>query len=221
MFNFLRQKDVEAVESLQFHDAVQNWSKETRFTPDLLALERKLLIPVFLPDECMSTHHKFHLISPDGRKDVTFGHAFTIEKYFMLKKETNRNSSVVIFEEGQIRGQAGVLSSLFERGSLETAPIRGELHMLDSDQVIALDNYKENTVKFIRKRIPITIPHKYKHETEDGGIYYSPTVVKTYSAHMYVAQYDQHFEHWHMTDAKRLLASIPLVKAKVPYYYNL
>lgn len=208
----------EQVRQKQFHDMVEDWSEETKHTPDLLKMERRVLTPFFIPDEVMTNKSHAAIIGLGGK----MMHAFTKDDYFMLKKEENRVSSVVIFEEGQLRSlQHGMLKQLVASQQLHTAPVRGELHMLTAPQVIALDKYKENGVKFHRKRIDLSIPHRYKKQTEDGGLYLTPSTSHDYSAYLYFANYEQHFEHWHMTDLKRILASIPLIQAKVPYYYNL
>lgn len=181
----------------------QDWIKRHTeaaplFTPDQWRLERYSNQRVFVYDEMMQNHPKEDLIQAHTSLQMV---AYTKDKYTLWIKKAG------------IETIAFSLDVAFH--TLPLAPIRGELHLLSSNQISKLDEYKLNGVQYIRQRMPIVVPQRLSSHpgyTDAVGITRNTTVM----AWMYVGKrsfwYDQ-------LDAGMHFAPVKAIESKRGAYY--
>lgn len=118
---------------------IEEWAQ---YTPDLPFLEKKKAHLVFLYDNLMRLHEGTHFKDQSEYKCV----AFTHNRFSVLKKCLGKESFPVAINK-PITG-------------IKAAAIRGEIHLVPTENMVSLDTLYENTVQFIRIKAPLIIPYR-------------------------------------------------------------
>lgn len=193
-----------------FRSLVSSFGTVKKYTPDYPKLITKHFQLFFVTDEMQKGGVAYDVLQ---RGSHYLCEAFSVEPYVLLRKELSRASSVLTLQPNP--RQYGLL------GQKKPYPVLGQLFAIRPWQIEFIDNYKENGYLHTRRRIRVDIPHRFKMETIEGGLWDSPTYHNLDNeAWMYVSNYDEHFESWHMSGADRLFKSVPLIEAKHPYYHH-
>jgi hypothetical protein len=131
-------------------------------TPDAFDLIGKEFVRLFVYDlETEGDESK--LLQEQG---CEFGQGFTRRKFTMLKRRLGKLSHPIPLEKEFIGGTG--------KHDYPFLPIRGRVMVVQPEVIFALDNYRENGMLFIRKRMDITIPVRkvLRRKLEDprGGL---------------------------------------------------
>lgn len=122
------------------------------YSPDAWYLEQHPRQNIFIADDLKRGKINNKLIEDHQPIHPT---CYTLECFTVWIKDLGEHSYPLILEQGQeVDGPSFHVPEL--------ARIRGELYSLPSTLFTnSLDIHKENTVKFIRKRVSITLPYRY------------------------------------------------------------
>lgn len=120
---------------------------ETVYTPDIAQLEARQFTRVFLPDDAQRTHPQYELIREHSAYVCT---GFTSTSFRLYRRKTD-GIAVAMEDTSQDKVK------FFPQGPCK---IKGEIHLVQADGILKLDNHRQNGVQFLRKRIPIIFPHR-------------------------------------------------------------
>lgn len=118
---------------------------DTSLTPDLFRLEKYPSHLLFVCDDL----YKHDLLKDTKNLEMS---AFTKDKFWMFKHSIIKDHAPIITQATHGRGY----------------PIKGWLYQVKPKDFISIDKYKENTVKFMRCKVDVHIPYRYKI---DGHIF--------------------------------------------------
>jgi hypothetical protein len=124
--------------------------EKTKYTPDLSRIEEQTYHHVFVCDELKKGHLKHELLGDD--KGYA-GPGFTQNLYRFWDRRDDPTQSPIPMKA--LEKENG-----FVRYFPPPAKIKGEVWIVPSSVLIALDNYKQNTVEFRRIRVPVLLPHR-------------------------------------------------------------
>lgn len=133
------------------------------FTPDLWQLEMRKAHPVFIADDMMQTQPNHKMVAEGGLSGFyPFHYGYTSQRYNFVKKNLGLKSFPIALD---LRETDELPAFMVERHR-----IRGEVYALRAEQIIALDNHRQNGVQFTRTPVTINIGHRknYKHTTTDS-----------------------------------------------------
>jgi len=151
------------------------------YTPDILEIERKRRVTVFVHDDMKKggkLHDYISETSISGRWPTFI--AYTVDPFYVWKKDLGAESYPVALSDQ--------ISAHFPLKYLEQpARIEGEVYSIASKQLIKLDFLRENGLQFFRKRVEIYIPHSKVIYSKEQPL---PMLVdparQTFEAYMYV-----------------------------------
>ncbi len=150
-----------------------------RYTPDAWMLEQHARQNVFVCDDMKTGHINHKLIE---KHVPVHPLCYTLDEYIMWNKDLGTHSFPIIFDKTvKVHGP--------ELYKPEPARIQGQLYSLPSTIFYkVLDIHKENTVKFIRRRVGITLPYRLVSYDKDRPLpVISKDYLRTVPAHMYLA----------------------------------
>ena len=167
------------------HAIDTDWIKEhtpTGYTYDMWKLQRFARQPLFVYDQCMQAHRMHSMIA--GFSEYR-GVAFTAnDNWIMWKKKLG---------EGTFPIPMRIPYSAQPKGR-----IRGELYLVDSSRIKALDEYKQNGVEFRRKPVEVLVAARHLERVVNADHNYewqnTDKVVKTH-AWMYIGRNKYWEEH--------------------------
>lgn len=113
------------------------------FTPDVSYLEMQEFVPLLEFGDAQRSQPNYRLIDEHSFFEA---HAFTTKEAFVMYRHANEEPTAIAFAKG--------------RKTRNRARIRGELHMVQSKGIFALDIHRQNGIKFRRIRIPVDLPHR-------------------------------------------------------------
>lgn len=140
---------VEHVEAAWF----EKYGKSAQYTPDIIELEKKMRLNIFVHDDMMkggSLHEYLSETNIAGRWPTHTG--YTVDEFYHWKKDLGEQSYSVALEDP-------VSGFLRNREELKPARIQGEIYSIRPRQITKLDFLRENGLQFFRKRVEIFIPH--------------------------------------------------------------
>lgn len=141
-------KKIEHVEGEWF----DKYGKSASYTPDILELEKKMRINVFVHDD-MKKGGKLHEYLSEtniaGRWPLYTG--YTTTEFFHWKKDLGEESYAVALEDR--------VSGFHRDSNLSPARVEGEIYSIRPRQITKLDFLRENGLQFFRKEVEIYIPH--------------------------------------------------------------
>lgn len=119
-----------------------------RYTPDLGWLEQWQFQLLFCPDEIQRSHPAYTFIADNS---AFVANCYTQKEYDYWEQHV-----------GDTRVGIPLPASDITAGTLfpQSCKIKGELHCVRPKAFIGLDDYKQNTDMFIRKRVNVLLPHK-------------------------------------------------------------
>lgn len=124
----------------------RQWEYEARYTSDVAELESSAFVPLLEYGDAMRGLPMYSLIDTSS---FFAGHAFTNSSGFILRSNEKVYPLALPCSRRERR-----------RNGSRAARIRGELHLVEAAGIFALDNYRQNGIKFTRVRIPIDVPHR-------------------------------------------------------------
>lgn len=132
-------------EGEQYTLSVWDWLQQSNeeFTPDIAKLERYKYQLIFVYDEMMFGHPQEEVLKPEA---TILSKAITKNGYTLWKRKLGKQSYPVALDQ--------------KFHNLLKAPIKGELYRMRSKHFITLDSYKDNGVRYYRKRIDVVVPWK-------------------------------------------------------------
>lgn len=142
MFGFRKQKTSSLNDQVQTIAALAN--ECCRFTPDVGVLETYQSQLLFVYGNEMRGHSKHEAVN---EASCFMFSAFTKSRFTLWKHKLGKTETYPI-----------ALDPIHPR--LPALPINGEVYAITPYQIIELDNEKENTVRFIRKRIRLIVPYQ-------------------------------------------------------------
>lgn len=172
-FNFLTKKTLKDVD---LHQLIGNFGRRTTFTPDAAILSRKESHLFFIADEMMEKHYDYARL---GAEATNICQVLTQDKFSYWKKNLGKKSFALALENGYT----------------EKRQIRGELHLLLTEQIFKLDEHRENGVQYDRKRVKLILPYtqtQMKYQQMGFVLEDVPLMDKTINAWMYVGR----SEYW-------------------------
>lgn len=123
---------------------LQEAREETQCTPDIISLERYAFHRIFVCDTLMRNHPNNHKL---GIHSAFQWVAVTVQAYELWKVLSSEYGSLILpFKE--------------QTNHCIRAPIRGELFIIPTSDIPALDGCYRNTEQFQRVEIPVKIPAK-------------------------------------------------------------
>lgn len=134
--------------------SVWDWMNESQedcsFTPDIAKLERYKYQLIFVYDEMMLGHDQHKTLNSEADR---LSKAITKNKYTLWKRKLGKQSYPVAMDQ--------------KYHNLLLAPIKGELYRMRPRHFILLDSYKDNGVRYYRKRIDVIVPWRevIRHKT--------------------------------------------------------
>lgn len=147
---FFKRKTEEEQPKLSVWDWLHESRLDASFTPDIAKLERYKYQLIFVYDETMFGHPQAQLLKD---KASLLSKAITKNQYTMWKRKLGKETYPVAMDK--------------KFHNLLSAPIKGELYRMRPKHFIELDSYKDNGVRYYRKRIDIVVPWKevVRHKT--------------------------------------------------------
>lgn len=132
-------------EEEQYKLSVWDWLEQSNeeFTPDIAKLERYKYQLIFVYDEMMFSHPQAEILKPEA---TLLSKAITKNGYTLWKRKLGQESYPVALDQ--------------KFHNLLKAPIKGELYRMRPKHFILLDSYKDNGVRYYRKRIDVVVPWK-------------------------------------------------------------
>lgn len=120
-----------------------DWYKQgvAEFTPDMAQLCLRPYQRLFVPDEMMQGRFRNNMLTEEATRRLW---AFTVDNFSAWRRALGKASTIIPLET--------------KFTSMPFAPMRGELWRVPSPVFKELDNYKQNGVDFIRKRVSLAIP---------------------------------------------------------------
>lgn len=140
--------------------------ERTKFTPDIAALEEYEWQAVFVSDELKKKFIKHDLLGVDKRYCFP---AFT-QKNYHYWQSNDPFEGAIPFECQKLRNDI--------TGWPPIAKIKGEVYLIRPQQFIGLDQYKQNTVQYVRDRIRLVVPYRRIEWVRDR---YGPEAYKYFS----------------------------------------
>lgn len=133
----------------------EQWSfPDVQYTQDMATIEQFKFQLLFVPDRMMRSHPDYGLIAEHS---FCLGRTFTVKPFAMYKRCLAKETYPIPLEaKGEVEAY-----DPFRIGEHMQVPCRigGELHSVRPYQFFELDKYKENGVKFERKRVPLVVHH--------------------------------------------------------------
>lgn len=123
------------------------------YTPDILLLERRKWVSIFVHDDMMKggkLHEYIEEKSLTGKWPCHI--AYTVDPFYVWQKELGAESFPVALED-QISSH---IPSEYPKGP---ARIEGEIYCIRPQSLVKLDFLRENGLQFFRKEVDIYIPH--------------------------------------------------------------
>lgn len=119
-----------------------------RYTPDLGWLEQWQFQLLFCPDETQKSHPEYKLIKDHS---AFLANCYTQKKYDFWEQRV-----------GDTRMGIPLPPSDFTSGKLfpHSLKIKGELHAVRPSAFLGIDEYRQNTEMFTRKRVNVLLPNR-------------------------------------------------------------
>jgi hypothetical protein len=150
--------------------------RRAQFTPDILDIQQLYAVNVFVYNECMASGPKHTTLGPNAKYG---GLAYTESSDFVLYKKELGNETFPIAFPVTDEQKIGMSTLIGDPGQ-----VMGEVWSIRPDDLISLDYYMLNTVRFNRKPVNITIPYRADTNSE-----FEPVTKEVF---MYVGDLD----HW-------------------------
>lgn len=128
----------------------QEAERKAQFTPDAAELQQQWAVNVFIYNECQMNGPKTNIL---GDKAIYGGLAYTESSDFVLYKKDLGKETFPFALEVNDDNRMGMSSLIGDPGQ-----IMGEVYSVRPYDLISLDNYMLNTVRFERKRVKVVIP---------------------------------------------------------------
>lgn len=150
----------------EFLDKIKDMLK---YTPDLAKLQERSHHFLFVADDLKRGHRRHDLL----QGGEFWAQAFTKSSFTLWKHNLGKETFPIPLEQ--------------RTRKMDFLKIRGEVHLLPTKTVRMLDEYRENGVQFIRKRVRVAIPYQNIRLDEDARVTWkSRTRDQHMMAHMYV-----------------------------------
>lgn len=138
--------------------AFNTWCRvQTRFTPDIAALEEQQFHTFFAFDDVMLGCRNYKLIKEYA---VTEGRGFTLDAFQFFRKNTDGS---------QVALGNGERSDLAARSGHDFCRIKGELYNVRSAAIPKLDIHYQNGLQYRRHRVKIIYPYRDHMMVEIGN----------------------------------------------------
>lgn len=122
--------------------------QKTKYTPDLAELEQYAWQAIFVCDEFKRKHMKHDLLGEDAQYQYP---AYTQKKY-QFWDPIDPTEHLVPFEVSMMTKHVV--------GFPPIANIKGEVFLIRPRQFLLLDEWKQNTVQFNRRRVRVVVPNR-------------------------------------------------------------
>lgn len=192
----------------------KQFGQDTKYTPDILTLERRARWSIFVHDDMLPGHRYHDMITETnlwGRRANSGG--YTLLNFHVWYKDLGKESFPVALRE-PITG--------YQRNPTEPAPVWGQIYSIRGYQFKKLDFLRMNGVEFERIRVPIIVPidHKVIYDKARPIPSLTPPSFETVECFMYVGRWD----FWNNQLGGFLPSRpIPLVEHRLPMigkHYN-
>lgn len=228
MFAFMRKLSPVRIDPTTFKP------KSLPFTPDLPELEEKDFWWMFTPDESQPGHHMDWLMDPAK----SAYEAFTAAADYVLWRKYLRLKTVAVPLQADAMPY---LKNMRLNGQpmYPSARLKGHLFSIRPNHFLELDEYKQNGVAFVRRRINVLIPYSTLTEiqienltkSDDGKLRptgtYVPSIQQDRHVHRIQAwMYEGNPDFWKtLGECPQFMPSNPiksrlLGKMSMPYYYH-
>lgn len=148
MFSGILNAITETTPDKEFFDKLP---KSPRHTPDLFMLEQQQTVLLFEYGNLMKGMPGHNRMLPFQMKAP----AFTIEKFALVKKRLGNGTFPLALRLGLLNT---IQNPKLQQITLPNAKIAGEVYVVPATHIPVLDNYRENGVSFIRKRVNLVLP---------------------------------------------------------------
>lgn len=183
-------------------------------TPDWYQLEFQKYCLLFVADEMMTGHRHHMMVSNDhGFKHST---CYTSTKFIPFKKLLGKATYPVILPPNNLPNMRRI----------EPGILKGELYIIRPQQILELDNYKNNGTVFHRQRVYLDIPYRpvsiERRDKQNIKIIGMWEHWRTQDAWMYVADPERFYWDNYKFDPDRfapLKMIIPADKNLEPFYH--
>lgn len=170
----------EKIQHITDFDCLAHVGKAAQYTPDILEIEKKVRINVFVHDDMMKGGKLHEYLAETGLKGkYPLYTAYTVDRFYHWKKELGDESYSVALQDP-------VTGFHPDRESIIPARIEGEVYSIRAAQVVKLDFLRENGLQFFRKKVLIQVPHSKVIYSRERPI---PEIVSPkdqFEAYMYI-----------------------------------
>lgn len=149
MLNFLRRW------SLPSKAQIEEWERETEFTPDVWKIEMQEFVYLFEYGEAMREHIRYDIIDQSSYFGAT---AFTVADNFAMWYHRLGKATYPIAME--VKKNFNIQDVKMLNLTQGNARVRGELHHVRPQALFELDTHRLNGIQFIRKPILLDIPFR-------------------------------------------------------------
>jgi gamma-glutamylcyclotransferase (GGCT)/AIG2-like uncharacterized protein YtfP len=130
---------------------IHSYCRENPSTPDILKLQKKKRVLLFVYDQMLSKGREHDLVSETsitGKWPIYSG--YTESKFHLWNKNLGKESYPVALKED--------VTGFYKGEKQPAAKIWGELYAIRPSQFILLDSVRDNGVQFIREEVEICVP---------------------------------------------------------------